>query len=78
MNGSGITRRERLGLAGLAIGAAAAPALAKGRPPAFFNKADFIKSIFKDLRWNCNTYARVKGDLDPGWTPPQLPALKAR
>jgi hypothetical protein len=68
MNDNGMTRREGLGLAGLAIGAAAAaPALAKGSAPSFVTKVDF-----KDPKWNRDTYARMDGDLDPtkeklGW-----------
>ena len=68
MQDGGITRREGLGLAAIAIGAtAAAPVLAKGGAPAFVTKVDF-----KDPKWNRDTYARMDGDLDPakekvGW-----------
>jgi hypothetical protein len=68
MSDNGMTRREGLGLAGLAIGAAAAvPALAKGAAPSFVTKVDF-----KDPKWNRDTYARMDGNLDPtkeklGW-----------
>jgi Protein of unknown function (DUF1838) len=62
-----ISRREGLGLAALAAGAAAAPALA-AKP-----KIDFITKVdFKNPKWNRDTYARMDMDLDPtkeklGW-----------
>lgn len=58
---NGITRREGLGLAGAAIGLAAAPALAAGRKVAFPTRIDF-----KDPKWNRDTFARLDGDLDLG------------
>lgn len=64
-----ITRREGLGLAAIAAGAAAAPAMAK----AVAGKADFVTAIdFKNPQWNRDTYARMDADLDPtkeklGW-----------
>ena len=68
MNDTGITRREGLGMAGLAMGVVAAtPALGKSAAPAFVTKVDF-----KDPKWNRDTYARMDGNLDPtkeklGW-----------
>lgn len=72
------SRRQGLGLAGLAAGLAAAPALAqaatsatKAGPskatPAFKTKIDF-----KDPEWNRDVYTRIDADIDPtkekcGW-----------
>ncbi|MBB5686685.1 DUF1838 family protein [Sphingobium boeckii] len=62
------TRREGLGMAALAAGAAAAgPAM--GAAP----KVDFVSKIdFKDPKWNRDTFTRLDADLDPtkekvGW-----------
>ncbi len=61
------TRREGLGLAALAAGAAAAPAIAKSSNPGFITKVDFNNPEF--IR---DTIARMDSDLDPtkqklGW-----------
>lgn len=64
-----VSRREGLGLAALAVGAAV-PTLAAA-PGA--GKIDFVSKIdFKDPKWNRDVYARIDGDLDPakekcGW-----------
>jgi hypothetical protein len=56
---NGITRREGLGLAGAAIGMAAAPAFAAGQKETFLTTLDF-----KNPKWNRDTFARLEGDLD--------------
>ena len=69
-SGGRFSRRDSLGLAALAAGAAAAPALAKtasSRVPAFTTKIDF-----KDPKWNRDVYVRIDADIDPakekcGW-----------
>lgn len=61
------TRREGLGLAAVAAGVAASPALGAGR------KIDFVTKIdFKDPKWTRDTYARLDANVDPtkeklGW-----------
>lgn len=61
------TRRKYLGLTGVVLGAAAAPALAT-RP-----KINFATTVdFKNPKWNRDTFARMDADLDPakektGW-----------
>ena len=67
MTASGVTRREGLGLAGMAVGAMVLPGLAGAAAPGFVTKIDF-----KDPTWNRDTYARMDGDLNPakeklGW-----------
>jgi hypothetical protein len=68
-----LTRREGLGLAALATGAAAMPALAKAATPTAASMLNFRTKVdFKDPVWNRDTYARIDGDLDPtkekcGW-----------
>lgn len=67
MNDGGFTRREGLGLAGLAVGAIAVPAGVNAAAPSFVTRVNF-----KDPKWNRDTYARMDGDLDPtkekiGW-----------
>jgi len=67
MDEARFSRRESLGLAALAAGAVAAPALAKGSKPSFITKIDF-----KDPKWTRDTYARIDADIDPtkekcGW-----------
>lgn len=62
-----VSRREGLGLAALAAGMTAMPALAKAPPVAFRTKIDF-----KDPIWTRDTYARIDADIDPtkekcGW-----------
>ncbi|MEJ6009762.1 DUF1838 family protein [Novosphingobium aquae] len=67
MDGAKFSRRDSLGLAALAAGAVAAPALAKGAKPRFITKIDF-----KDPKWTRDTYVRIDADIDPtkekcGW-----------
>ena len=65
-----LTRREGLGLAGLAAMVATAPGAATAKAA---SKADFVTEInFKDPKWNRDTYARLDADLNPnkeklGW-----------
>lgn len=65
-----VSRREGLGLAALAAGAVASPAIAAATAKP---KVDFITKIdFKDPKWNRDVYARIDADLDPtkekcGW-----------
>lgn len=67
MDGAKFSRRDSLGLAALAAGAVAAPAMAKGAKPKFLTKIDF-----KDPKWTRDTYVRIDADIDPtkekcGW-----------
>jgi hypothetical protein len=67
MSETKFSRRDSLGLAALAAGAVAAPALAKGAKPSFITKINL-----KDPYWTRDTYARIDADLDPtkekcGW-----------
>ncbi len=67
-----LTRRESLGLAALAAGAAMAPATAMAKPMGR-PKIDFVTKVdFKDPKWTRDTYARIDADVDPtkekcGW-----------
>jgi hypothetical protein len=80
MNNMLVSRRQGLGLAALAAGAAAVPAFAasarEAGPIAEPNPGagvDFVTKIdFKDPKWNRDTYARLDADLNPakekcGW-----------
>jgi hypothetical protein len=64
-----MTRREGLGLAGLAAAALSVSATAASAKP----KIDFVTKVdFKDPKWNRDTYARMDADVDPtkekcGW-----------
>ncbi len=63
-----ITRRAALKLAAAGTIVAAAPALAKQKPP-----VEFVRKIdFKDPKWNRDTFMRIDADLNPanekcGW-----------
>lgn len=57
--GNGLSRRESLGLAGVGIALAAAPALAAKPKVRFLTKIDL-----KNPQWNRDTYARIDGELD--------------
>lgn len=71
MSDTKLTRRESLGFGAVAIGVAAAPAIAQAaaRKP----KIDFVSKLdFKDPKWNRDTYARIDMNIDPtkekvGW-----------
>ena len=60
MTDGGITRREGLGLAGLALGAMAALSIAGDAAPSFLTKVDF-----KNPQWIRDTYAWMDGNLNP-------------
>lgn len=62
MQGSGLTRREGLGLAALAAGAVAAPALGAVK----IARPLVTKIDFKDPAWNRDTYARIDGTVEVG------------
>lgn len=76
MSNMKLTRREGLGLAVAAAGAAAFPPIASAAAaagPTAAAKLNFLTKVdFKDPVWNRDTYARIDGDVDPtrekcGW-----------
>lgn len=63
--GSGISRRESLGVAAALAGAAALPAVAMAAGTGSAGQGPFRTRIdFKDPLWNRDTYARIDGELD--------------